>query len=127
MNFVRGEDSFVRAQWAGRPFVWNIYPTADGAHWVKMAAFLTRYTRALDARTAASVAGLWKAWNRRPDDGPEHQHVMGAAEPAVPTAWPEFAARLEGLKAHAGAWSAELASRADLATQLVDFTDHVLE
>ncbi|MGN0918218.1 MAG: elongation factor P maturation arginine rhamnosyltransferase EarP, partial [Oxalobacter sp.] len=24
LNFVRGEDSFVRAQWAGKPFVWQI-------------------------------------------------------------------------------------------------------
>ncbi len=28
VNFVRGEDSFVRAQWAGRPFIWHIYPAA---------------------------------------------------------------------------------------------------
>jgi len=28
VNFVRGEDSFVRAQWAGKPFVWQIYPPA---------------------------------------------------------------------------------------------------
>src|SRR5688572_14000245 len=42
INFVRGEDSFVRAQWAGRPFAWNVYPTDDGAHWIKMAAFLAR-------------------------------------------------------------------------------------
>ncbi len=30
VNFVRGEDSFVRAQWALRPFVWQIYPQTDG-------------------------------------------------------------------------------------------------
>jgi uncharacterized repeat protein (TIGR03837 family) len=24
--FVRGEDSFVRAQWAAKPFIWQIYP-----------------------------------------------------------------------------------------------------
>ena len=29
VNFVRGEDSFVRAQWAARPFVWHIYPQAE--------------------------------------------------------------------------------------------------
>ena len=28
-NFVRGEDSFVRAQWAERPFVWHIYPQSE--------------------------------------------------------------------------------------------------
>src|SRR3954470_22927449 len=41
LNFVRGEDSFVRAQWAGRPFVWNIYPPEAAPHWVTMAGFLT--------------------------------------------------------------------------------------
>ena len=37
LNFVRGEDSFVRAQWAARPFVWNIYPQDDGAHVANLA------------------------------------------------------------------------------------------
>jgi uncharacterized repeat protein (TIGR03837 family) len=40
LNFVRGEDSFVRAQWAGKPFVWHIYPQADDVHRVKLDAFL---------------------------------------------------------------------------------------
>jgi len=40
LNFVRGEDSFVRALWAGRPFVWQIYPQDDGAHAAKLEAFL---------------------------------------------------------------------------------------
>ena len=39
-NLVRGEDSLVRALWAGKPFVWNIYPQDDGAHHAKLAAFL---------------------------------------------------------------------------------------
>ncbi|MBC5766199.1 elongation factor P maturation arginine rhamnosyltransferase EarP [Ramlibacter albus] len=40
INFVRGEDSFVRAIWAGRPFVWQIYPQHDGAHVAKLETFL---------------------------------------------------------------------------------------
>ncbi|MEJ8853843.1 elongation factor P maturation arginine rhamnosyltransferase EarP [Variovorax robiniae] len=40
LNFVRGEDSFVRAIWAGAPMVWQIYPQDDDAHHVKLAAFL---------------------------------------------------------------------------------------
>ena len=40
MNFVRGEDSVVRAIWAGKPFVWQIYPQDDGAHGPKLDAFL---------------------------------------------------------------------------------------
>lgn len=41
-NLVRGEDSFVRAIWAGRPFVWQAYPQAEGAHHTKIRAFLTQ-------------------------------------------------------------------------------------
>jgi len=40
LNFVRGEDSLVRALWAGQPFVWQIYPQDDGAHRAKLGAFL---------------------------------------------------------------------------------------
>jgi uncharacterized repeat protein (TIGR03837 family) len=40
LNFVRGEDSLVRALWAGKPFIWHIYPQDDGAHGPKLKAFL---------------------------------------------------------------------------------------
>jgi uncharacterized repeat protein (TIGR03837 family) len=40
LNFVRGEDSLVRALWAGKPLVWQIYPQDDDAHHSKLAAFL---------------------------------------------------------------------------------------
>ena len=57
MNFVRGEDSLVRALWAGRPLVWNIYPQPDGAHRAKLQAFLD-WLQPLPAQRA------WhEAWN----------------------------------------------------------------
>ena len=40
LNFVRGEDSLVRAIWSGNPFVWQIYPQAGAAHLPKLEAFL---------------------------------------------------------------------------------------
>lgn len=40
LNFVRGEDSLVRALWAGQPFVWHIYPQDDQAHHAKLEAFM---------------------------------------------------------------------------------------
>ena len=40
LNFVRGEDSLVRAMWAGQPFIWHIYPQDDNAHHAKLEAFL---------------------------------------------------------------------------------------
>jgi uncharacterized repeat protein (TIGR03837 family) len=40
INFVRGEDSLVRALWAGKPLIWQIYPQDDDAHHNKLNAFL---------------------------------------------------------------------------------------
>jgi uncharacterized repeat protein (TIGR03837 family) len=121
VNFVRGEDSFVRAQWAARPFVWNIYPTDDGAHWVKMAAFLARYTEGLDRVQAGTLTSLWEAWNRRGEE-PEDDTMR----PGLPEAWAGFLARRESFGRHAKAWSDRLAARRDLAAELVDFADNVL-
>jgi len=57
LNFVRGEDSLVRAIWAGTPFVWQIYPQDDGVHALKLHALLERMPR------VAGLAELWRAWN----------------------------------------------------------------
>lgn len=62
MNFVRGEDSFARAQWSGRPFVWHIYPQDKNLHHVKLTAFLQRCTLQTLALTAISLA-----WNDASD------------------------------------------------------------
>ncbi len=101
LNFVRGEDSFVRAQWAARPFVWQIYPQDDGAHVAKLDAFLARHTAGAPGALAASIAALFRHWN-------------GLA-PAPP--WPALAPWRE----HALAWRAALAAQADLVTQLLGF------
>jgi uncharacterized repeat protein (TIGR03837 family) len=122
VNFVRGEDSFVRAQWAARPFAWHIYPTDDNAHWVKLAAFLARYTGELDRAHAAAVTGLWEAWNHR-----ESRPSPESVKPAVSQAWSGFIARREGLQAHARAWADSLSGRRDLTAGLVDFVDNTLK
>ena len=57
LNFVRGEDSFVRAQLAGKPFVWQIYPQHDGAHAVKLRAFVELFGDVTERRDL-----LWPSW-----------------------------------------------------------------
>jgi uncharacterized repeat protein (TIGR03837 family) len=121
VNFVRGEDSFVRAQWAARPFVWHIYPQEENAHFVKLAAFLQRYTEGLERSRAAAVTRLWEAWNRRADGESESGTGVGLAD-----AWAGFISRREALERHAGEWCARLAAQRDLAEQLVDFADNVI-
>lgn len=96
LNFVRGEDSFVRAQWAGKPFVWQIYPQDDNAHHVKLEAFMDR------AALPAPWRAVWRGWNQL------------AAMPG----------RLDGLAdaaAHAPGWRAQLTAQPDLLTQLQGF------
>ena len=57
LNLVRGEDSLVRALWAGQPLVWHIYPQDDKAHHDKLDAFLDW----LDA--PASLRRFHRIWN----------------------------------------------------------------
>jgi len=57
LNTVRGEDSLVRALWAGQPFLWQIYPQQDDAHHAKLNAFLDW----LDA--PASLRQAHSCWN----------------------------------------------------------------
>jgi len=109
----------VRAQWAAKPFVWHIYPQDEGAHWVKLSAFLARYTAGLDRLHAAAFTSMWDAWNR-------DSHSDEGVKPSLGDAWAQFMGRLEVLTQHAQAWSAALATRRDLAAELVDFTDNVL-
>ena len=63
LNFVRGEDSFVRAQWAARPFVWQIYPQEDDAHVPKLAAFLDRFLAGASPALAGALQAWWTGWN----------------------------------------------------------------
>lgn len=106
VNFVRGEDSFVRAQWAGKPLVWQIYPQHDAVHWEKLQAFLSLYNSRLSAHAAESVQGLWRAWNM--------EHEAGQA-------WPAFAAACAELQFHAQCWPRQLADN-NLALNLLDFS-----
>ena len=106
--FVRGEDSFVRAQWAAKPFVWQIYPQREKAHWVKLNAFLLLYCDGLEKDAASVLRELWRVWNA--EDSAE-----------VATAWRRFIGHLPALQAHAKAWSKKLAQMPDLAANLLSF------
>lgn len=61
--FIRGEDSFVRAQLAGKPFIWQIYPTVDGAHAEKLASFFKRYSVGMSLPCRSALWDCWKYWN----------------------------------------------------------------
>jgi uncharacterized repeat protein (TIGR03837 family) len=106
LNFVRGEDSFLRAQWAGRPAVWQIYPQPDGAHRAKLDAIKALNTQQLTPTVAAALAAAWRAWN------------SGGSFAA---AWPQFEAALPELNTHAQNWAERQGREENLAARLVQF------
>ncbi|HET7032163.1 MAG TPA: elongation factor P maturation arginine rhamnosyltransferase EarP [Casimicrobiaceae bacterium] len=108
VNFVRGEDSFVRAQWAAHPLVWHIYPQAERAHLRKLDAFLDLYLASVDSTLAGSIRSLWDAWNGAPNSRPIHD------------VWGEFSAAGGALRRRGAAWSTELARLPELASGLVE-------
>jgi len=105
-NAVRGEDSFVRAQWAGRPLLWHIYRQEEDVHLDKLDAFLALYTEGLSPPAKAAMTGLWRAWNA--GEG------MAESWQALLQEWPEVAE-------HAEKWCLRQASQPDLAAALVQF------
>lgn len=44
-NFVRGEDSFIRAVLTGKPYIWHIYCQDEYVHMEKLAGFLDKYAK----------------------------------------------------------------------------------
>ena len=112
VNFVRGEDSFVRAQWAAQAFVWHVYPQSDDVHLRKMTAFLDRYCERLADADALAMRALWQAWNT---GGQAH------------AGWAAYASRTDALGRHARRWCDQLAGQEDLATRLVKFVDNAVK
>jgi uncharacterized repeat protein (TIGR03837 family) len=110
LNFVRGEDSFVRAQWARRPFVWQIYPQADDAHLPKLDAALAHLSAALPDAPRDALVRFWHAWN-------------GAGAPDWADLWRHRAA----LSANAADWAEKLAAAGDLAGNLADYAKSQLK
>lgn len=105
-NAVRGEDSFVRAQWAARPMLWHIYQQEEDAHWVKLKAFLALYVNGLSPAAAQAITDLWLAWNAGAD---------------MTKSWNDVEVHWEQLSAHAERWCLQQANQADLAQALVLF------
>jgi hypothetical protein len=107
---VRGEDSFIRAQWAAKPMLWHIYPTDDDAHLTKLDAWLERYCVGLEPNVAEAYRAASHAFNR------------GETAPESYTA---LAQMLPQLTTHAILWRDNLTQQTDLATRLVTFIDLV--
>jgi uncharacterized repeat protein (TIGR03837 family) len=107
LNFVRGEDSFVRAQWAGKPFVWHIYPQDENLHHKKLRAFLQRYAGGLDG-----LADFSLRWNGA---------VTAGEAPGWAAQWRRFRDEMPPMAARAVDWQQQMLANGDLATNLLQF------
>ena len=119
LNFVRGEDSFVRAVWAGRPFVWQIYPQDDGAHAAKLEAFWSRVWAppgsGIDEPSTQAIRDGWWHWNGLDPGGLVGRHADDPwAAVNSPAAFAAWQSRAESL-------SRDLMAERDLVTQLLAF------
>jgi uncharacterized repeat protein (TIGR03837 family) len=123
LNFVRGEDSFVRAHWAGRPFIWQAYVQDDGAQHAKIAAWLQCWAGSAPTALRQGLVGAHAAWNGTPGEREEAaqawwRQMLGRRDPdddgvdgAPWRAWQAWARQRRD----------ELAAQDDLHTQLLRF------
>jgi uncharacterized repeat protein (TIGR03837 family) len=114
INFVRGEDSFIRAQWAQRPFFWHIYPQDEAAHLIKLDAFLDRYVATMNEAHAILLRRAWHDWNHRNSGSRD-------GDPSLLGWWPDLSDSLPAFDAHVQEWSQSLWRNGDLASNLIRF------
>jgi len=106
INCVRGEDSWVRALWAAKPFLWQAYPQPDGAHAQKLDTFLDLFVPNTALPLTKQLRACMAYWN-----GLNHTPFV------LPTdaSWPH----------HCTHWRNTLLKQPDLTTQLIEFVHTV--
>jgi len=109
LNLVRGEDSTVRAIWAGAPFLWQLYPQGDDAHATKLAAFLDRFLEDAPPGLATTLRPLFANWNGLGGGS----LPSGAFDPPALVAW----------AAHVSRWRDVVATPPDLVRRLIEFVE----
>lgn len=108
LNIVRGEDSLVRAIWAGQPMLWQPYVQEEQAHLDKLQAWLDTGT------LPEPVQALHLAWSSS-DQARASTALRRCLEAQVLRLWQQ----------EARAYSAKLAEQADLASSLLSFYTQV--
>ena len=111
LNFVRGEDSVIRAHWAGRPFIWQIYRQAEQAHLEKLDAFLTLML----ADEPPALAAWWRK-----------VHLAWEQEQNFAAFWPQLVDNFDEIQGLMLRWQHKLLAQQDLASNLVRFAQNRL-
>jgi uncharacterized repeat protein (TIGR03837 family) len=112
INFVRGEDSWVRAIWAGKPFIWQPYLQTEQTHITKLKAFLALFYGGFDNASRQSTYDAHLAW---------------VGNDISTDVWQHYLNNLATLKTLTLQQTHALATQADLATKLVIFSKNLTE
>lgn len=113
LNFVRGEDSWIRAIWAGKPFIWQPYIQTEHTHITKLNAFLEVYSSTASHEIKSLLADAHLSWsNVENSDLMSLQHMIK---------------HLPKLSCYAQLQANLLAEQTDLATKLVSFSENLVK
>jgi uncharacterized repeat protein (TIGR03837 family) len=110
INFVRGEDSWIRAIWAGKPFIWQPYLQTENTHVTKLNAFLDFFYADCEAHAKATVYKAHSAW---------------VTDKITTDIWQNYLATLHVTKPFTLHKASQLATQTDLASKLVIFLQKV--
>jgi uncharacterized repeat protein (TIGR03837 family) len=108
LNFVRGEDSWVRAIWAGKPFIWQPYFQDENAHIKKLDAFLDLFYANFEKKEVACETHRYWAAGHMPN------HI-----------WQSYIDNLLAIQTFIYQQTNQLAKQADLASKLVIFCNKI--
>jgi uncharacterized repeat protein (TIGR03837 family) len=108
LNFVRGEDSWVRAIWAGKPFIWQPYLQTDNTHIKKLKAFIDLFYDDCEQKEVL--------WNTH-----EYWALENAIRSDAKVIWKNYFNALPKIQIYTNARAKQQSKQTDLATKLVNF------
>jgi uncharacterized repeat protein (TIGR03837 family) len=117
INFVRGEDSWVRAIWAAKPFIWQPYLQTENTHIKKLKAFIDVFYANYEQKEV-----LWKAheyWAK------EHDLQSSFQQSDFNAIWVNYINALQSIQSHTKKQTHKFAQQTDLATKLVTFSNQI--
>ncbi|NOT14004.1 MAG: elongation factor P maturation arginine rhamnosyltransferase EarP [Methylotenera sp.] len=109
LNFVRGEDSWIRAIWAGKPFIWLPYWQTENTHTTKLNAFLALFYANFNQKQVVCEA---------------HQYWLSGHVPQQ--VWQRYLHHLPAISTFTLQQAKQLATHTDLATKLVIFSEKIV-
>ena len=153
LNFVRGEDSWIRAIWAGKPFIWQPYFQDESTHIKKLDAFLELFYADFECvknnstanqtlkqpsfphrRESSSAAKNKMDSHLRGNDGIEgydpfnsvtNIHHAWVAGTMTTAIWQNYLDNLSAIKSYTQLQSSKLQKQTDLASKLVIFCNNI--